>query len=235
MLYQNVVYTMELFFDWWHESIVSLSDWNDWSKQYSTVEAELEARLSMVRRIREIVRDDFLIIGNTNDRKIPVTGPYLNGGFMEVPVNLQGTLETPVNVLQSDYIHERLAEIESSLFWLDQNLRSPRVNCLEGWGIIAEDPYSQNNKRLMRIITTLSLTHSDGYFSYFRGWHLGREYVWYDFWDANLGKPIGQKAQLHQNIEGLFIREFTNGWAVYNRSGSTPNNHLAVICHPRLR
>ena len=142
----------------------------------------------MVRRIREIVRDDFLIIGNTNDRKIPVTGPYLNGGFMEVPVNLQGTLETPVNVLQSDYIHERLAEIESSLFWLDQNLRSPRVNCLEGWGIIAEDPYSQNNKRLMRIITTLSLTHSDGYFSYFRGWHLGREYVWYDFWDTRSGQ-----------------------------------------------
>ena len=225
-LYDGIV------FDWWHESIVSLSDWNDWSKQYSTVEAELEARLSMVRRIREIVRDDFLIIGNTNDRKIPVTGPYLNGGFMEVPVNLQGTLETPVNVLQSDYIHERLAEIESSLFWLDQNLRSPRVNCLEGWGIIAEDPYSQNNKRLMRIITTLSLTHSDGYFSYFRGWHLGREYVWYDFWDANLGKPIGPKARQYQNIEGLFIREFTNGWAVYNRSGTAQTITLPSSATP---
>ena len=225
-LYDGIV------FDWWHESIVSLSDWNDWSKQYSTVEAELEARLSMVRRIREIVREDFLIIGNTNDRKIPVTGPYLNGGFMEVPVNLQGTLETPVNVLQSDYIHERLAEIESSLFWLDQNLRSPRVNCLEGWGIIAEDPYSQNNKRLMQIITTLSLTHSDGYFSYFRGWHLGREYVWYDFWEANLGRPIGSKAQLHQNIEGLFIREFTNGWAVYNRSGAAQTITLPESATP---
>ena len=35
----------------------------------------------------------------------------------------------------------------------------------------------------------------------------------------NLGKPIGQKAQLYQNIDGLFIRKFTNGWAVYNRSG----------------
>ena len=33
-LYDGIV------FDWWHESIVSLSDWNDWSKQYSTVEAE---------------------------------------------------------------------------------------------------------------------------------------------------------------------------------------------------
>ena len=79
----------------------------------------------------------------------------------------------------------------------------------------------------MRVITTLSLTHSDGYFSYFRGWHLGREYVWYDFWDANLGRPVGPKVQLYQNTEGVFIREFTNGWAVYNRSGSTQEISLA--------
>ena len=220
-LYDGIV------FDWWHEEIVTLSEWNNWSKQYSAVEAELEARLSIVRRIREQVRDDFLIIGNTNDRKIPVTAPYLNGGFMEVPINLQGTYETPVNVLQSAYIHKRLAELESSLFWLEQNVRSPRVNCLEGWGIPTEPPDSPNNKRLMRVITTLSLTHSDGYFSYFRGWHLGREYVWYDFWDANLGRPVGPKAQLYQNTEGVFIREFTNGWAVYNRSGSTQEISLA--------
>ena len=225
-LYDGIV------FDWWHESIVTLSDWNDWSKQYSTVEAELEARLSIVRRIREQVRDDFLIIGNTNDRKIPVTAPYFNGGFMEVPINLQGTYETPVNVLQSAYIHKRLAEIESSLFWLEQNVRSPRVNCLEGWGIPTEPPDSPNNKRLMRVITTLSLTHSDGYFSYFRGWHLGREYVWYDFWDANLGKPIGPKAQLYGDIEGLFIREFTNGWSVYNRSGAAQTITLSSSAIP---
>lgn len=212
-LYDGIV------FDWWHEDIVTLSEWDNWSKQYSTVEAELEARLSIVRRIREQVRDDFLIIGNTNDRKIPVTAPYLNGGFMEVPINLQGTYETPVNVLQSAYIHKRLAELESSLFWLEQNVRSPRVNCLEGWGIPTEPPDSPNNKRLMRVITTLSLTHSDGYFSYFRGWHLGREYVWYDFWNADLGRPVGPKAQQYQGIEGVYIREFTNGWTVYNRSG----------------
>ena len=36
---------------------------------------------------------------------------------------------------------------------------------------------------------------------------------------ADLGRPIGPKAQPYQNTEGLFIREFTNGWAVYNRSG----------------
>ena len=48
-----------------------------------------------------------------------------------------------------------------------------------------------------------------------------------DFWDADLGRPIGPKAQLYQNIEGLFIREFTNGWAVYNRSGSPQEISLA--------
>ena len=30
---------------------------------------------------------------------------------------------------------------------------------------------------------------------------------------------IGEKGQLYQEIEGLYIREFTNGWAVYNHSG----------------
>ncbi len=45
------------------------------------------------------------------------------------------------------------------------------------------------------------------------------QHYWCDFWDADLGQPIGEKAQLYEDTEGLFIREFTNGWAVYNRSG----------------
>ena len=87
----------------------------------------------------------------------------------------------------------------------------------------------------MRVFTTMSLTHSDGYVMYNTGtgtlpnpdpdaiypWGPEHEHFWYPFWDANLGRPIGPKAQRYQNIEGLFIREFTNGWAVYNRSGST--------------
>ncbi len=202
-----------IIFDWWHEDIVSLSDWNDWSKQYSTVEKELEARLSIVRRIREQVPDDFLIIGNTNRRKIPITALYMNGGYMETNRDHD-----------QGYTHEGLIEIESSLLWLEENLRKPQVNCLEGWGVGHEPPDSPTNKRWMRVFTTLSLTHSDGYIMYNLGGIQfgvgGHEHIWHDFWDANLGKPIGQKAQRYQNIEGLFIREFTNGWAVYNRSGA---------------
>ena len=46
------------------------------------------------------------------------------------------------------YTHEGLMEIETSLLWLEQNLRSPQINCLEGWGIPTEPPDSQDNRVL---------------------------------------------------------------------------------------
>ena len=52
------------------------------------------------------------------------------------------------------------------------------------------------------------------------------EHYWNDFWDADLGRPIGEKAQIYKDREGLFIREFTNGWAVHNRSGKAQNIQL---------
>ena len=70
----------------------------------------------------------------------------------------------------------------------------------------------------MRAFTTLSLTHSDGYIQFAIG--TGNDHYWYDFWDANLGQPVGAKTTLYdEDIPGLYIREFTNGWAVYNHSG----------------
>ena len=219
-LYDGIV------FDWWHEQGVTLFDWSAPSKRYSTPEAERQARLSIVQRIRQQVPDDFLIIGNTNRRKIPLTVSYINGGFMETLRDYDG-----------GYTHDGLAEIESSLLWLEKNLREPQVNCLEGWGVGDQPPDSPTNKRWMRVFTTMSLTHSDGYVLHNMGGILfgagDHAHIWHDFWDADLGQPIGPKAQLYQNIDGLFIREFTNGWAVYNRSGqaqtiSLPESATAV-------
>ena len=146
-----------------------------------------------------------------------------------------------------------LIEIENTLLWAEENLRQPQVNCLEGWGVFTEAPDSPINRRWMRVFTTMSLTHSDGYVLYITGirspnhehdWSTfepthaevhnrgithnhHHDHYWYDFWDADLGKPIGPKAQQYQNIDGLFIREFTNGWAVYNRSGKSQQISLA--------
>ena len=221
-----------IFLNGWQENMATLE--NDTGVYYQGVAAERSAKGSMVRRIREATDDDFLIIVNTERSKAPLFAPYVNGMFMETMPDARDT----------GYTHDGLREIESTLLWSEQHFREPQINALEGNGIPLEPPNSPRNQRMMRVITTLSLTHSDGYVCYALGvrgitheheyellpghkidhtagkphYH-NHEHYWYDFWDANLGQPIGEKSQLYQNREGLFIREFTNGWAVYNRSG----------------
>ena len=186
---------------------------------YSTLEEETEARTSILRRIRANVPDDFLIICNSNQSKLPLAAPYINGSFMETFYDPGG------------YTRRRIAEVEETLRWFEVNAREPRITCLRGQGIPTEPPDSPTNKRWMRFFTTMSLTLSDGYSLYTTG-HFYQEHFWHSFWDANLGQPIGPKAQPYQNINGLFIREFTNGWAVYNRSGTTQTITLPESATP---
>ena len=180
----------------------------------------LQARLNILRTVREQVRDDFLIVVNVGALKIPHYADYINGTFMETG------RDTPLGYSRNELIEK----VESTLLWSEKNLREPRANCLMGTGIPTEPPDGPTNRRMMRIITTLSLTHSDGYVKYTTG--TDHQHIWYDFWDADLGRPIGPKAQQYQNIEGLFIREFTNGWAVYNRSGEPQTITLPTSATP---
>ena len=53
-------------------------------------------------------------------------------------------------------------------------------------------------------------------------------FYYYDFYDADLGRPIGEKFQRCESIEGLFIWKFTNGWGVYNRSGTEQEISLPI-------
>ena len=226
-----------IFLGRWQEDSATLED--NKGVYYRGVEAERSARVSMVRRIREAVDGDFLIIVNTGRSKAQLSAPYVNGTFMETIPDKRDT----------GYTHDRLREIESTLLWSEQNFCEPQINALEGKGISLEPLDSPRNQQMMRVITTLSLTHSDGYVCYVAGirgirheheyeiWsghemdhikgkshHHNHQHYWHSFWDAPLGRPVGEKAQLYHNskghgVEGLFIREFTNGWAVYNRSG----------------
>ena len=197
-----------------------------------TDEEIIQAMLNIFRAVRSQVRDDFLILVNANRSKATRYAEYVNGTFMETGTDYPG-----------GYTHGGLAEIENTLLWSEENLRAPQINCVEGWGIPTEPPDSPNNRRFMRVFTTMSLTHSDGYVMYNTGrggirlpdsdpgdvhpFEPGHEHLWYSFWDADLGHPIGLKAQQYQDIPGLFIREFTNGWAVYNRSGETQQIQLS--------
>ena len=203
-------------------------------------ENEFEARMTMLRRIREAVSEDFLILVNSGDDKVPHSAPYVNGMFMETH--------------SYGYNSQQLIQIENTLLWGERNLREPRINCLRGTGLNTEPLDTPKNQQWMRVFTTLSLTHSDGYVVLTTGIPFGhnvhkhayeiwpghsdehargvdhshnQQHYWYDFYDAPLGRPVGgdeTKGQHYVNpagetIEGLFIREFTNGWAVYNRSG----------------
>ena len=202
-----------IFFDSWSDVgrvLVNFDDVPDSEREfYSTFEEEIAARLSIVQRIRANVPDDFLILCNSNWAKLPITGPYINGGFMETFRDAGGV-----------YLDITLDQIEDALLWFEENVREPQINCVRGEGIATEPPDSPNNRRWMRLFTTMSLTLSDGYAIYTLG---GRhqQHIWYPFWGANLGQPVGPTAQRYQeDIEELYIREFTNGWAVYNRSGA---------------
>ena len=82
---------------------------------------------------------------------------------------------------------------------------------------------SAENRQWMRVFTAIALTHSEGHVVF------GDDnaeptpdhyHNWYEFWDTDLGFPISEKRQLFNGIEGLFVREFTNGYAFYNRSGA---------------
>ena len=228
-----------IFFDWWSEKWNALYNRRT-GKRYYDLEVEVNAKVSILRRIREAVGDDFLILVNTNRSKVPRSAPYVNGTFMETLRDYEG-----------GYTYAGLSEIESTLLWSEENFQYPQINSLEGWGIETEPLDSLTNRRWMRLFTALNLTHSNGYVQYVSGigstvhthdyeiWgghsaehargeihdHQHQHY-YYDFWDADLGQPMGTKAQLYENREGLFIREFTNGWVIYNRSGKAQEIRL---------
>ncbi len=209
-----------MFTEWWIEKGYTLAEWGNWSKGYSTPEAELAARLSIIQRIRALVPKDFLIFVNVNRRKLPLTAQYINGAFMEILLDND-----------SGYTRAGIMEIEDSVIWHESNLREPRITLPRGAGIPTEPPDSPTNRRWMRVFTTLTLTLTDGYALYTHGaWF--NDHIWYDFWDADLGQPIGLKAQNYQDIEGLYSREFTKGWAVYNRSGKARTISLPSSAFP---
>ena len=178
-------------------------------------EEVIQAYITILKGIRARVRDDFLILVNRNRKKSPRYAEWINGSYMEVNSD-------PL----SGYTYKKLIEVEDSLLWNEAHLREPRINVLHGESV--DQPInSPDSLRWMRVITTLSLTHSDGYCT-FRAPVDGGANMWYDFYDADLGKPVGEKGQRCDGCDGLFIREFTNGWAVYNRSGKPQRIQLPM-------
>ena len=230
-----------IFLDWWNEAGIVLDG-------YRTLEEEFEARIEFLKSVRDVVSDDFLIVVNSTPEGAKYSAPYINGLLRE----------TFRYDMPDDFEHLSMLEFEAVYRWSAMELRYPQIPCFEGEGIGFQSPLSPENLQDMRCLTTLYLTHSDGFFSYTLGvnvlnerenhvhdsYFIGGIYhenlhvedishehhhtkYCYDFWDVDLGRPVGEKFQLYdENIEGLFIREFTNGWVIYNRSGEAQDINL---------
>ena len=199
---------------------IFLDNWSEGQRLHGLrpIEAEHIARDKILQGIRAVVDDDFLIMVNTNEDKIPRWAEYVNGTFMETYPILEKPFEDLTFLDQRiplGYTHADIFRIEQTLLWSEEHFREPRINAVHGYGLVRELGDSPDNRRWMRLFTTMSLTLSDGYVA-FDNYTSG---TWYNFWDADLGTPVGEKAQVYENRDGLYIREFTNGWAVYNRSG----------------
>ena len=199
---------------------IFLDHWGGRQKllEIRTLEEEYIARDNILQGIRAAVDDDFLIQVNVGENKIPRWAEYINGAFMQTfPI-----LETPLDELTDasqlvriGYTHADIFRIEQTLIWSESHFREPRINAVHGYGLVKEPADSPDNRRWMRLFTTMSLTLSDGYVAF----HNLASGMWYDSWDVDLGTPVGEKAQLYEKHDGVYIREYTNGWAVYNRSG----------------
>ena len=119
-----------------------------------------------------------------------------------------------------------MLEIENTLLWSEENLGElPQINCLEGWGDSNSEALQiaqTNLRRWMRVFTTMSLTHSDGYVTVYIPGIRGpnHRHNWgtieptaiekfitvaecitmvmstfgIPFWDTDLGRPIGRES-----------------------------------------
>ena len=196
---------------------ISLARWHRDLEDYFPEDIEMAARDKILHGIRAAVPEDFLITVNTRE-KIPRWREYINGVY----VNTRPTDGSAF------YTAKEYRAYEEVLQWYEAHLREPQITLLRGEVKAYRDPMSAIAQRHMRALTTLSLTHSDGYIL-MSGTMPKPEGIWYDFWDAELGRPVGgneTKGQLYRGRNGLFIREFTNGWAVYNRSGKAQKIQL---------
>jgi len=162
---------------------------------------EDDDRLALIREMRAAIGDEPLVIANTNDRTAPRTAPYINGFFMECYRS-----ETA----------EDWQRIVRTLVWAEEHLRRPHVNCVEVWY-----HNSRRDLNLMRAVTSLTLTHSNGYCLFSDPNPLPTPdhlHDWYPFWDRSLGRAAGR--MIRRN-DGATQREFDKGTVVYNPMGNS--------------
>ncbi|MBE0679117.1 MAG: hypothetical protein IH592_10180 [Bacteroidales bacterium] len=180
---------------------------------YDGVMLDWSGHLEIIKKIRNAIGDSALIMVNIHDdiEDGRLYKDYINGSFMEL--NPADSLSMPVEDLvlfsREDVNRRSWDRIREALVWFEDSLQKPTVNCLEVWG-------NRDDLQRMRATTTLGLTHSNGFVLYADPNPLKTPdhlHDWYPFWDAGLGKPLGERVDKE---DGSSWREFEGGTVVYN-------------------
>ena len=235
-----------ILFSYWNEKSVVL-------KGYRSHETEQNARQSILQRIRDAVEDDFLIIVGSTGR-LRFGTPYINGvilysdpqdfsndqrtGLIELESNLlwaEENLRQPrINYLQTKGIGSELplspTNQQAMRCFTTLSLTHSDAYFLYTMGVDWGEPHLHDdfyrNYPYKHTNWNYWNRHTNSHDTFLHA-HGGAHY-WYDFWGADLGQPVDGKGQLYRGRNGLFIREFTNGWVVYNRSGKEQQIQLPM-------
>jgi MYXO-CTERM domain-containing protein len=171
----------------------------DWAK---------DERFGIVKAVRDALGDNAVIMGNVNIADTPMITPLMNAVFMESIASF----------------------FQPQAFWsgyhrtIDLNhkgLREPKLVGAELWGDHENNmtPVLQQENH-MRAGFTAVLTSSDGFYAYYPDGdgYFDHQQHFYDFWNAELGKPLGEA----RVVNGAYVRDFTAGTALYNPIGNQP-------------
>lgn len=205
-----------MLFDWWHNYAGN-------GRNPEDVEA---ARLAISKAIREKVGDDFILMGNVNDRTNDPTGQYLSGVFMELDKdpseNYVLTYEDENKTAGSISI-ERM---EDAIKYWDSTLLWPKIIAFEPWkvttGDYIADRYTEDNYQYAKLFTAMGVViPENGYILYSDNnpdWDGGdHQHAYYDFYHTDFGKATSGMVQV---VEGVAYKQFEKGIIAYNRTAS---------------
>jgi hypothetical protein len=173
-------------------------------------EGETQDRVNLVRKVREAIGENAVIIVNSNGMEPKKSAPYINGMYMEgLDSQFFNNPDQAAKTMQWAQTH------------LDPNL--PPITALEAWG-------DRGDARAMREATTLALTNSNGFMLYGdkdgipgKRDHGHDVYAFQEDVKA-LGAATGPVGV--QGNGGDTERQYQNGTAVYN-----PPSNGAVELH----
>ena len=168
---------------------------------YDGVMLDWSGYLPIIKQVREALGDDGLIIVNIHDEidNGEKYKDYINGSFMECGPEVK-------QLCSWEGMQKALAFFETEFL-------EPRINALELWG-------DRDNFQAMRAITTMGLTQSNAYILYADPNPLPTPdhlHDWYDFWDVDLGKPLGPGKKINN---GAYERKFEKGFVIFNPPGN---------------